>query len=54
MRYDLLEKQPTWRMTLAAVISGLAVLAAATGALADDQGEHAWKHRWHHFVPTIE
>ena len=51
MRNEVVKQRPTWRTTTAATISGLAVLAAATGALAHDDGEREWKHRGHYFVP---
>jgi hypothetical protein len=56
MRNEVVKQRPTWRTTAAATITGLAVLAAATGALAHDDGEREWKHheRYHHgryFVP---
>ena len=51
MRNDVVKLRPTWRATAAAVISGLAVLAATTGAMAHDDGERGWKHRGRHFVP---
>ena len=51
MRNDVVKLRPKWRTTAAAVISGLAVLAATTGAMAHDDGERGWKHRGRHFVP---
>ena len=51
MRNDVVKQRPTWRATTAAAISGLAVLAAATGAMAHDEGERGWKHRGRYFVP---
>jgi hypothetical protein len=53
MRNEVVKQRPTWRTTAAAAISGLAVLAAATGALAHDDGEREreWKHRGRYFVP---
>jgi hypothetical protein len=51
MRNEVVKQRPTWRTTIAATISGLAVLAAATGALAHDDGDRGWKHRGRYFVP---
>jgi len=53
MRDDVIKQRHTWRTATAAAITGLAVLAAATGALAhDDEGEgRGWKHRGRYFVP---
>jgi hypothetical protein len=51
MRNDAVKQRPTWRTTAAATITGLAVLAAATAALAHDDGERGWKHRGRYFVP---
>ena len=51
MRDDVIRRRQTWRKATAAAITGLAVLAAATGALAHDGGERGWKHRGRHFVP---
>jgi hypothetical protein len=50
MRNDVVKQRP-WRTITAAAISGLAVLAAATAALAHDDDEREWKHRKHYFVP---
>jgi len=50
MRNEVAKQRPTWRMMAAAII-GLAVLATATGAVAHDHGEHAWKHHGRYFVP---
>ena len=51
MRNDVIKQRQTWRTTQPATIAGLAVLAAATGALAHDDGERGWKHRGRYFVP---
>jgi hypothetical protein len=51
MRNDVIKLRQTWRTITAATITGLAVLAATTGALAHDGGERGWKHRGRHFVP---
>ena len=53
MRDDVIKQRHTWRTATAAAITGLAVLAAATGALAhDDEGEgRGWKHRGRYFGP---
>jgi hypothetical protein len=52
MRNDVIKQRQTWRTITAAAIAGLAVLAAATGALAHDDGEREWKHhRGRYFVP---
>jgi hypothetical protein len=45
------KQRTTWWTIPVATIAGLAVLAAATGALAHDSGERGWKHRGHHFIP---
>ena len=50
MRNEVVKQRPTWRTTIAATISGLAVLAAATGAQAHDE-ERKWKHHGRYFVP---
>jgi hypothetical protein len=51
MRNDVIKLRQTWRTITAATITGLAVLAATTGALAHDGGEREWKHRGRHFIP---
>ena len=51
MRNEVVRQRPTWRTTTAAAITGLAVLAVATGALAHDHGEREWKHHGRFFVP---
>lgn len=51
MPNDVITRRYRWRTAMAAAISGLAVLAAATGALAHDDDEGEWKHRGRHFVP---
>jgi hypothetical protein len=48
MRSNIVKQRQTWRTATVAAISGLAVLAAATGALAHDDGEREWKHRGHY------
>jgi hypothetical protein len=50
MSNDVTKQRQTWRTATAAAIAGLAVLAAATGASAHDEG-HGWKHRGRYFVP---
>lgn len=52
MRNDVIKQRQVWRTTMAAAVSGLAILAAATGALAHDDDEgRGWKHRERYFVP---
>jgi hypothetical protein len=51
MRDDVIKRRQTWRTATAAAIAGLAVLAAATGALAHDDEGHGWRHRGRYFVP---
>jgi hypothetical protein len=51
MRNDALKQRLTWRTATAAAIAGLAVLAAATGALAHDGEGRGWKHHGRFFVP---
>ena len=51
MRNEVVKQRATWWTIPAATIAGLAVLAAATGALAHDNGERGWKHRGRYFVP---
>jgi hypothetical protein len=51
MRDDVIKQRPTWRTATAAAITGFAVLAAATGAQAHDDGEREWKHHGRYFVP---
>ena len=51
MRNEVVKQRPTWRTIIFATISGLAVLAAATVALAHDDGERGWKHRGRYFIP---
>jgi hypothetical protein len=51
MRSNIVKHRQTWRTATVAAISGLAVLVAATGAFAHDDGEREWKHRGHYFVP---
>jgi hypothetical protein len=51
MRDDVIKQRQTWRTATAAAIAGLAVLAAATGAQAHDEGRK-WKlHHGRYFVP---
>jgi hypothetical protein len=53
MRNELVKQRPTWRTMATAAITGLAVLAAATGALAHDGGERGWKRhgRYYYYAP---
>ena len=51
MRNEVVKQRATWWTIHAATIAGLAVLAAATGALAHDNGERGWKHRGRYFIP---
>jgi hypothetical protein len=51
MRNEVVKQRATWWTIPAATIAGLAVLAAATGALAHDNGERGWKHRGRYFIP---
>jgi hypothetical protein len=51
MRDNPARQRQTWRTATAAVIAGLAVLAAATGALAHDRDGRGWKHHGRYFVP---
>jgi hypothetical protein len=51
MRNDVVKQRQTWRTATVAAMSGLAVLAAATAALAHDDEEREWKHRGHYYVP---
>ena len=51
MRNEVVKQRPMWRTTAAATIAGLAVLAAATGALAHDDGEREWKHHRRYYAP---
>jgi hypothetical protein len=50
MRDDVIRQRQTWRKATAAAITGLAVLIAATGAQAHDEGRK-WKHHGRYFVP---
>jgi hypothetical protein len=50
MRDDVIRRRQTWRKATAAAITGLAVLAAATGAQAHDE-ERMWKHHGRYFAP---
>ena len=51
MRDDVNKQRGTWRTVTAAALTGLAVLAAATGALAHDGEGRGWKHHGRYFVP---